>query len=219
MHYHLEIILPPVTDVESTIAEIMAPLSESNDHEDSNGKGFYDYYVIGGRWAGRKLEAKIGDDNIKKFNEKLKEMKITVSSLQAGKQSLHPKEQIPVVDALWREFFPDSGIDVCPLFSHSNNQYNEHLIGDICRLSEVPHEFSASRLIIAGYNYKENISALHMRQEDFWNGFNHEKTNWDTLVNTAVSEYKKSLTNYKEEYQQKNTPKDNWLAVTVDYHS
>lgn len=224
MHFHIEIIIPPTDDVEAAVSQVMEQFDENGKDEDScsNSHAFWDWYVIGGRWAGHKLKTKIGAEKIQSFREKLVEMKITVSGLQAGKPTLQPASQIPMVDALWREWFPDCGVDVCPLFDHSNDQYsNKPLIGDVCTLADMPDALTATRVIFAKQHWDDSskLEPAHMFQDDFWNGCNHVKSTWDGNVKTAVDEYLQQVDGYRDEWKQKNMPQGDWLVVTVDCHS
>lgn len=213
MHSHLEIIMPKTTDISGAIASIMAPFNE-----------FWDFYVIGGRWAGEKEKCRYNPEVLQRFFDVLQENNVTVSSFQAGKQTLFPSSQIPMVDKLWSEFFPteDGTIVACPIFSHSNNQYdsNDLLACDICLVEEIPENLTASRVIVAGPNYKETgVEATFMLTDSQWNGVNHMPIAWDGNVKTALEMCKKHFENYKEEWKEKVTPKPDWICVTVDYHS
>src|SRR6185312_2392586 len=103
MHYQLEIIMPPVADVKTAVAQILEPFDEQGEDEDGNpnAHGFWDWYVIGGRWAGAKLEAMFGPERLKAFRAELAERNVTISGVRFGKQELQPADQIPMVDALW----------------------------------------------------------------------------------------------------------------------
>jgi hypothetical protein len=211
MHYRMEVVLPNVADVETAIAQILEPFSE---HNEDAGYTFWDWYVIGGRWSGIKLEESLDQENLAKFREKLKEMKVTVSGLRFGKDELQPSSQIPKVDSLWREFFPNGG-ESCPFFKHSNNQS-----GDILAYKDVPQETKCERLIFAGLSYDgKEFEAKEMFQTSFWNSVSHVQTTWDGKFATAASEFHEKLKGYSQEYAEKITPKDDWLVVTVDYHS
>lgn len=48
MHYHCEIWFPTRAEIKSAIDKVMAPYCE----EGSSKRAFWDWYVIGGRWAG-----------------------------------------------------------------------------------------------------------------------------------------------------------------------
>lgn len=219
MHYHTEIILPPTDDIEGAIAAILAPFDENGDEEIIT-KPFWDFYQIGGRFAGRKLLAGLGQEKVNQFYDWLQSEKITVSGLTCGKQELVPATQIPKVDAKWNEMFPSDTFQPCPIFKHSNNQHNnETLSGDICELSKIP-DLTCERVIFAGLDYKdEKLEAKFMLSEDIWNGVNHIPSKWNGKVKTALNMFKRKLKNYAKDYRKKVTPKDDWLVVTVDYHS
>jgi hypothetical protein len=219
MHMHLEVVMPPTDNVEKSLSEIMAPFDEGGIDEDGNPNQhtFWDWYQIGGRWGGAKIEAKLGKDRLAAFNKELIERKVTVSGLQFGKQTLQPASQIEMVDALWREMFPDSGINGCPLFDHAPKE----VAGDICQLSEVPDGLTAERVIIAGPGWKDDgtFRAEYMISDDIWNGVMHVKTQWDGHFKTALDAYPEKIKGYRDDYREKHTPKDDWIVVTVDYHS
>lgn len=220
MHYHLEVVIPPTTDIESAVAQVMKPFNENLDDEDEDvgPNGFWDWYVIGGRWAGYKSELQLDEDKLAEFRAWLIDESVMVKSFQAGKQQLADNETIAKVDAKWREMFPNAG-EKCTLFSHSNNQYNEALPADVCRLSDVPGGLIASRVIFAMPNDDGTLRPEYMAQSDYWNGCNFVKSAWDGKFESALSEYKQRLSRYSPEYKEKTTPTDDWLVVTVDYHS
>ena len=219
MHAHLEIVMPPTDDVEGSVNEIMAPFDENGEDEDGNPNdhAFWDWFVIGGRWSGAKLEAKLGKDRVDAFRKALSDRKVTVSGLRCGKQSLQPASQIELVDALWAEMFPDSGLSVCPLFNHSPKT----VAGDVCNLSEVPDELKAERVIVAGPSFDDGgaLRVEYMTSDSIWNGVIHVDTAWDGCLKSAISEATKRVANYRDEYRERVTPKGDWLVITVDYHS
>lgn len=226
MHSHCEIIMPKTKNIGAAIDSILEPFSENKNYSDNS---FWDFYVIGGRFAGQKEMCNYDSNKLDDFYKALNEKKITVTGLQCGKQTINPPEQIPEVDKLWNEFFPTENGEIvaCPIFSHSNDQYDsDDLIScDICRVEEIPPKLFAARVIIAAPTimepkYKENkIEAVFMTCQNIWNGVNFEDTGWDGNVLTALETHKKKITHYKEEYKQKITPQPDWLCVTVDYHS
>lgn len=235
MHYHCEIVMPPVEDVEAAVNRIMAPFSEqndcSNDSEYSCASAFWDWFVIGGRWAGAKLQAQYPEDQIKEFYDWLKAEHVTVSGLQWGKQELSPASQIPKVDAKWQEMFPHDPPVPCPLFHHSNdaiglNGGQTTLPDDVMRLCDVPKPLKCERVIIAGPSFVAStkkwtgeIEPVYMICEDSWNGVNHMKTDWDGKFSSAIESHCKRIEKMNPDYVQACTPKDDWLVVTVDYHS
>lgn len=216
--------MPPTENIEAAIGQILAPFSENGNDEDGepNTHAFWDWYVIGGRWAGVKLECTLDPSKKDQFFAELARRKVTVSGLQAGKQKLQPETQIPMVDALWNEMFPDSPLKVCPFFDHFNNQYqNSDGFPDVMRLKDMPVELTASHVVIAVPHWDDDtkLKAEHMVQESLWNGVSFVKAAWNGNVMAAIEEYRAQLTNYKPEYAEKHNPQDDWLVVTVDYHS
>ena len=223
MHHHLEVIMPPTKDIGIALETIMNPFSEHV--KDNEGyEAFWDFYTMGGRWAGHKELFTYPDDKLDLFYEKIREAKITVSGLQCGKQEISPASQIPKVDKIWNEIFPTENGEIiaCPIFKHSNNQYDsDDLIScDITRLEDVPPGYKAARVIIAGPNhYDTNIEAKFMLADSAWNGVNFMPIDWDGKIETAVEKYKEDLKSYREDYKAKQIPQKNWLCITIDYHS
>jgi len=220
MHYVLEIVMPQVDDVEKAVSQIMAPFDENGDSEDIS-HPFWDFYVIGGRWAGHKLEAGLDKEKIESFYNEMKERNVTVSSMQCGKQEIAPASQIPMVDELWSDYFPEFKGRACPLFKHANNQYeNDCLYGDVLRIKDMSKDVTCSRLIVAGLDYQDkNYEAITMLETSIWNGVTNQDTTWDGAVISGLSVHNEKMKNYTDEYREKYTPDDDWIMVTVDYHS
>lgn len=211
MHYHLEVIMPHRDDVEAALEEILAPFSE---HDDENHHAFHDYYVIGGRYSGRKLEAAVGQDKLDAFFKEIKKREVTVSGLVWGKQELEPASQIPMVDALWREMCPGGG-DVCPIFKHSG----ETAASDICRFDAIPKDLKAFRLIVAAPDFEgEKFKVVTMLATQIWNGVTHQDTTWGGSVAEGVRLHLERIEHSRNDYWRKCTPQPDWLCVTVDYH-
>jgi len=212
MHYHLEVILPPVSNINDAVTEILRPFDENAEERSS---AFWDWWVIGGRYSGSKAESRFPPDKLEAFKRWLIEEKVTVSGLQVGKQELAPASQIIKVDAKWREMFGVEG--PCTLFRHSNAN-SEELDGDICPLREAM-QARAYRVIIAGPGYEGGLTASYMIEEEFWNGVSHTKSTWDGRLASAVEQYKERLSRSTDEYRAAHIPKPDWITVTVDYHS
>lgn len=226
MHAHLEVIMPPVKDVEKALESIMKPFSENTRYSYKDEK-FWDWYVIGGRYAGSKFEAQFDEKKIELFYEWLKSEHITVSGFQFGKQTLQPSSQIEKVDNKWNEMFPSKDFVACPLFDHAKH---ENMPDDIQRLGDVPKRLTASRVIIATPSFKWNkktekgtytgpLKAELMFSDDFYNGVSYQKTDWDKTVYSAIEKFKKDHERADKEYKDTQLPTDDWIAVTVDYHS
>jgi hypothetical protein len=216
MHYHLEIVMPPTDDVEAAVTLILAPFDENGNGEDYSARSaFWDYWVIGGRWGGSKLLATLGKDRVDAFYKILADAKITVSGLQFGKQTLEPSSQIDTVDMLWRDAFPDSPVRECPLFDNYKGQY-----GDIMPLRDCPKDMTCSHIIIAGPRFRgDGVEAAYMLQDSIWNGVTYQDTTWDHKLSSAIAERSKWLESAKPDYAAARIPADDWLVVTVDYHS
>ena len=52
-----------------------------------------------------------------------------------------------------------------------------------------------------------------------WNGVNFVKTASDGTLAGALEFFKKEVKMYRSELALERTPKEDWLIVTVDYHS
>lgn len=216
VHYHMEVIMPPTDDVEAAIGKILAPFDENaEENEDYSTKhAFWDWWQLGGRYSGSKIEARVGRDKIKAFHAALESQNVTVSGLAFGKQELSPATQIPAVDALWREMCPGGG-DVCTLFKHSGDKMS----GDICRFDELPNGLTAYSVIIAAPGYSGELQAEEMFHKSIWNGVSFQETTFDGQVTGVVDDYLKRISSYREDYKDRATIKPDWLVVTVDYHN
>lgn len=194
----------------------MKPFSEG---EEDATRSFWDWYVIGGRYAGSKLN--YDRSKTEEFISWLKDEGVTVSGIQCGKQTLQPASQTAKVDAKWAEMFPESGMLICPLFSHYQDQYENNLHPpDVMRLGGVSKDLQAFAVIVAAETWGgDGLKAEFMIHQEMWNGVTHVETKWDGLVSSALQTHKDRIRNYKSDWVAKNMPTDEWLCVTVDYHS
>lgn len=213
MHYHLEIIMPPTDSVKETIKNILAPFNEDPEEGEREIHAFWDWWVIGGRYSGQHIVSKYDHNKMDEFYKELKNNKITVSGLVFGKNELSPGSQIPFVDALWQTHFPEDD-GPCPLFKHSNNQYEDNY-SDVCQISNLPQHLSCSRIIITNSEFKPEF----MIEDSYWNGVSWINSEWDGTVKKALKIYKEKTKHYRDEWRDKNAIQPNWLLVTVDYHS
>lgn len=231
MHYHCEIVIPPTMDIEAAIKAVMKPFDENErDSEGSRGTPFWDFWIIGGRWAGNKLLAKYDKAKLDEFHDWLSAEKITVSGLTCGKQKLEPVSQEVKVDAKWNEMFPSAAGVPCPLFAHSNNQYGKGLSStlpdDVSRLTDVPADLKCSRIIFAKPSFESKtknwtgpLEPEFMLVDEAWNGCNYMKVEWDGTFASALEQYTEKLKNARDDFAVKCKPASDWLVVTVDYHS
>lgn len=130
MHYHCEVVMPPTPDVEGSLSKVLGQFDENNPE---NSHSFWDWWVIGGRYAGDKLAQTFDQEKMKHFRKWLTDQKFTVSGLIWGKEELNPPDQRKIVDAKWQEMFGVNG--PCPIFKHSNPD-NEAIAGDIMPLDK-----------------------------------------------------------------------------------
>ncbi len=212
MHYQLEVIMPPCDhdEVQSVLEEVLARFDENNEDEKHKyTHKWYDYFVIGGRYAGSHSEADLPEAKLEEFYTWAKAEKLTVSSVVAGKQMLQLADQWDKVNAKWKELFPGRGD--CTLFANSDSEDS-----DIQRLGDMSPELRAYRVIVVGYDYYNKLAPLFMLEQSHWNGINHQDAKWEGNVYEAVREA-------QEHYCIKDSPNnqitDDWLVVTVDYHS
>lgn len=184
MHSHVEIVIPTARkdDIEAAVREVLEPFDE---HAEKDG-AFWDYYLIGGRFSGAKVEAGLDPERVTAFHAELHRREVTIAGVQAGKPSLHPVTQIPAIDALYREWFPEGG-PVCPFFSHYDDpsQINP---ADICSVANTPRELQCDRLIIARPHWDDpaKLEAKRMFCNRLWNGIEHQQTEWDGKVRDTL---------------------------------
>jgi hypothetical protein len=217
MHYHLEIIIPPIKNVEKRIEEILAPF---NEYEIMNKNSFWDEYVVGGRWAGEHILQSLDSEKMDAFYKKLKVEKITVSGLQVGKKTLEPADQQEKVDKIWNEFFPEIG-GKCMLFDYYADKYARYAgYPDIVKVSELPKDFKASRVIIAVPAYVgRKLEAKTMSEDRIYNGVDWVDTKWSGLVADVIERHNKKYDRAEKESAMKRVVGEDWIAVTIDYHN
>lgn len=223
MHYMMEAIIHPdfADDIEGTLENVLRKYDQSYEDEDGyvNPNAFFDWYVVGGRFSNEKLIQQFDSKKLQAFYDALKEKKVTVSAIMAGKQEISPASQIPMVDSLFREFFPDWE-GSCPLFNHASEQYESNYnFPDVCRLDQVPPDYNCYHVIVVGKNYIGEPSIVTMLLREIWNGVTFQDTTWSGKMMDAVDLHLGRLSLYKDEYGENNTVTGDWLAVTVDYHS
>jgi hypothetical protein len=194
MHFHVEVLIPPSVNIEDAVDKALAPFDKN---AGDTCYAFYDWYKIGGRWSGSKLEALLGEERIDAFIEEVKKRKFTISNVQVGKPTLKPESQQKEVDELWHEHFPELELGPCLLFSHSGPRHPH----DICHLKDIPLSFSAHRVLFVD----DNAAPLFMLTRDFWNGVSFQRAAWNGTLEHALEIFK--------------IEHINWMTVTVDCHS
>ena len=73
MHYHVELIMPPspVVEIQERVRELLYPLSQSAAEMAGTTGRLYDWYQIGGRFAGTKMSLRLDPERLHKFRQEL----------------------------------------------------------------------------------------------------------------------------------------------------
>lgn len=214
MHYHLEIIMPPCSpsEIEARVSEIMAPWEEGGKDEygDEQRHGFWDWYEIGGRYTGSHRRASFDPEKLSVFYDAIRDAGVQIKGLVLGKEELATDADRAKVESLWREFFPDDEIG-CQDFK----DYDGADV-DYRTVEAIGKHLSAYRVIVADWHeWKEerNLRAKRMLTKEIWNGVEHQDAKWTGSVPDLISEVR-SVDNWRSV-----DIGDDWLCVTVDYHS
>lgn len=207
-HYIAEIVLPPDVPIVKGVKDVMDYFKD----EDNGHAEWWDFYIIGGRFSGNKIESSIDPKRLEAFKEHLVEIKVTVHALTAGNPSLYPTSQIKMVDALWREWFPGCG-DACLLFSHARDQYRKdgYYSDDVCKVSEVHERLQCDRLIVARI-FEDKLYPARMLVTSLYNGVEWQGTEFDGNV-------KRGLQAINDDKYRKNSMTPDFNVITVDYHN
>lgn len=216
MHEHLEIIMPPrdLEDIQDAVQQVMDRYCTTEDDSESEYRfwAFWDFYLLGGRYSGRKLTNTLDQERIEAFFKALQDADIQVHVVVAGKQSVTTPEQWAQVNAIWNERFPDSGFDECPYFENAGPV----LMGDVMELGKIRvDKVECNMMIVAD----EEGAVVFRAQDSVFNGTNHETTTWNGTIQNGLELMAEMLEHYTPEYRYRVTPKDDWLVVTVDFHS
>ena len=231
MHERLELILPSwVQDFDKAIKEVMDPFQERHEDEEggtgfSDRHSFWDWWVVGGRWAGIKPLEGLDKKKVDEFWDWLGDAKITISGLQWGKPTLDPPEQKSVVEAEWHKRFPGWRLQHCPIFDYSNPN-RDSLPDDIMRLKDVHEDLLCSRVILAGPEHVfekgwpvgGKLGAQYMVSDTLYNGVNWEPGLWNKTLKHALALAKLYAKNINPEFAETFLPIPESWVVTVDYH-
>ena len=73
MHYHVELIMPPspLVLIQEWVRELLYPLSQSAAEMAGTTEYLYDWYQIGGRFAGAKMSLRFDPERLHKFRQEL----------------------------------------------------------------------------------------------------------------------------------------------------
>lgn len=224
MHHNLTLILPPMEldRVEAAVAAILKPFDENHsDPEYYGGDGrnkhaFWDWYVIGGRYSTRLIQSKLDPQKLEEFSKQVEAMKVRVSPVVVGNEKLVEQADADAIDNLWNTMFPESGLTKCPFFEHGLSQYHNTIDRDTMPLGEVPVSYKSYGVMIAN---RAGTEAEFLVQHSQYNGVCYIDTAWDQTLGDALRLYADKIQHYKDEWRAANTPTNDWLVVTVDYHN
>jgi len=223
MHHHLEIVMPPDAAINAAITSILAPFDEcqelNEDGDVDTRNTFWDFWVIGGRWAGNKF-IQAHDKAVKAFDEWSENQDLKVKGFQCGKQELATAEMERLVDQKWAELVDGDPSEPCPLFKHSNDQYagdlHGTLEGDVWTLDKCELT-TADRVIFAAPSYDHqteqhngSFKANYMRTTTIWNGCNHEETTWDKTIKSALRDYRQKVERYLPRWFPRGCSRSKW---------
>ena len=205
MHFSVEVVIPPVDDIDDTINRLMSSCESDFDNGE---RPWFDFWRKGGRFSGNKLLASLSRAKLREFEAELNALAVSVSCVQCGKPELNPETQIETVNKLWQEYFPGTSRD-CPYFHH----FDSSGYGDVCLVKEVPERLTCSRLIVAkpDKNNLEYVQPVIMleEEEDSLNPFSFD------------GNVKKALDLIRERDSARGHSlglDDNWVVVTLDCH-
>jgi len=94
-----------------------------------------------------------------------------------------------------------------------------HKINEMSTLNNLSNIVNAARFIVALSDEAGNYSAEFMLEESLWNGVNFVDSAWQGSIKEALTMYDKRTAHYHASYNKAYKPQDNWVSVTVDYHS
>ena len=87
------------------------------------------------------------------------------------------------------------------------------------KFSELSPEDSAWRVIIAGPDIYGDTVANFMISRKIWNGVGFIPVAWDGQLSSAIEMWKKEAEGWRDEWHKRLIPSEDWLVVSVDYHS
>lgn len=192
MHYHCEVWVPKKDKWRSQVVSALRGLEEDRD-------GFYDWYVIGGRWSGEHttwlLKQKFGDKLEKISKEFDKEFGWWTNKDNDETKRAQQYEEVferHITKAEW---------DKRPLPGWRNTYNQDGADDDIIAIADVPWDhFTCYTFVLSarGKTYEEERKYWH---SEIWNGSVHQNSEYD--VRKILKEHKL----------------EGGYLVTVDYHS
>ena len=105
-------------------------------------------------------------------------------------------------------FYDYYAIETC---SYAKEKFRE--------VRELSPEDSAWRVIIAGPDIYGDTVANFMISQKIWNGVGLVPAAWDGKLSSAIEMWKKEAEGWRDEWHKRLIPSEDWLVVSVDYHS
>lgn len=192
MHYHCEVWVPKKDKWRSQVVSALRGLEEEND-------GFYDWYVIGGRWSGEHtawlLRAKFGDKLEKISKEFEKDFGWWTNKDNDEAKRAKQYEEV------FERHISKAEWDKRPLPGWRDTYKQDGFDDDIIAIEDVPWEAFTCYTFVLPARGKEYADARKYWHSEIWNGSTHQSSQYD--VRKILAEHKL---------------KGGYL-VTVDYHS
>ena len=114
-------------------------------------------------------------------------------------------------------------IDSCfrPAYGDGNLAVGIHSgMGKGDAVAEIPAELECATFIVVGPADKEGLEICHMLRDSIWNGVTWQDTQFDGNVMRAIDDWADKLKRvYSEKYAETHAIRDDWLCITLDYHS
>ena len=201
-HYHVELILPPTPrfEIRERVLEILLPLRKGDDEATWPADPLFDWYKIGGRFAGTKHGLRCDPERRRKFYEELYSDEFT-SDDDLSKLGFWGDDQLPAVNALWRKWFPEDEVGICPFIGPYPTRDQ-----DICRVDRISDELKADTVVVGN---EANQVVLRLKTE-IWDSIKRKfiDTGFDGSVLDALRRCRAAGVE----------PAGDWLAVTLDCH-
>ena len=191
MHYHAEVWVPEKENYKQQVDKTLANFSEDNG-------GFYDWYVIGGRWSGEhtlwSLKKKFGARKINKINDEF-DSKFGWWTNKDNSNELRAKQY----EEVFRKHISKEQYDG-PMIAWRDNYKEDGYKDDIIALVDIPWEYFSCYTLVLSERGKGFENRTQYFQSEVWNGSTFQKAEYDPR---KILETKDIFTGF---------------LVTVDYH-
>lgn len=226
MHAVAEIIIPPTKDIKASITTVMEYFIEEDDKGEKPKGGhadWWDFWEIGGRFSGRKIECKIDPNKLTQFNEFLKDQNITVSPVTCGKHGIERVDICTVAtipDELTCDRLIIAGLE--PNFEEWSRNFDlakaEFGVGVTEESFFHQHpRWNEARRKADDVTPKTELCVQRMWLLSYWNTVEWQPTAFEGNVKKALADMR-TQPRLSDEYPWCGW-EDDYLVVTVDYHN